>query len=106
MGSPAPVPMGSIRAQCREVGTTKKDSFSTDRPAKGSSTEQGSEVKSNIFVLRRVNELGVLFPKAGFSPHAHLSLYLHCKKESRSSHVLPTGPALFLQCSIFGIKST
>lgn len=69
MGSPASVPMGSIRAQCREVGSTKKASFSADKPAKSSSTEQGSEVKNNIFVLRRVNELRVLFPKArGFFP--------------------------------------
>lgn len=106
VGSPASVPVGSIRAQCREVGSTKKATFSADRPAKGSSTEQGIEVKSNIFVLRRLNELSVLFPKAGISPYAHLSLYLHCKKESRSSNVLPTGPVLFLQCSIFGIKPT
>lgn len=52
MSSPASVPMGSIGAQCREVGGTKKARFSADRAEQRSSTEQGSKVQSNIFVLR------------------------------------------------------
>lgn len=96
---------GLHRAQCREEGSTKKANFSADRPAKSSSTEQGSEVQSNIFVLKRVNELRVLFPKArGFLPMLIWVCTCIASKTAESSHVLPTGPVLALQCSIFGMK--
>lgn len=66
VASPASVPMGSIRSQ--GGGKHKKTPVSLLIDLQKVPAQSKEEMQSPIFVLRRVNELRVLFPKGGFLP--------------------------------------
>lgn len=69
VASPASVPMGSIRAQGGgKHKKKKKPTVSLLIDLQKVPAQSKEEMQSPIFVLRRVNELRVLFPKGGFLP--------------------------------------